>query len=69
MTVFPFSFALLWHLFPSKYNLFVKRIYFNEFIYFVDMKKFEKRIKAYSKNYMYRRKMRLLFGSWRGVSH
>lgn len=29
----------------------------------------EKRLKAYSKNYMFRRKMRLLFGSWRGVSH
>lgn len=29
----------------------------------------EKRLKAYSKNYMFRRKMRMLFGSWRGVTH
>lgn len=59
----------IYTLLRQKYNLFVKRIYFNEFVYFVDMQKFEKRIKAYSKNYMYRRKMRVLFGSWRGVSH
>jgi hypothetical protein len=26
-------------------------------------------MKAYSKNYLYRRKVRLLFGSWRGVTH
>jgi hypothetical protein len=44
-------------------------VYFNEIVYYFEMAKFEKRIKAYSKNFMYRRKMRLLFGSWRGVSH
>lgn len=53
----------------QKYNTFIKRVYFNEIVYFFEMAKFEKRIKAYSKNFMYRRKMRLLFGSWRGVSH
>lgn len=38
-------------------------------VYFLQIQKREKRVKAYSKNYMYRRKMRLLFGSWRGVTH
>jgi hypothetical protein len=53
----------------QKYNLFVKRIFFNEILYFTELNRREKRLKAYSKNYMYRRKTRLLFGSWRGVSH
>jgi hypothetical protein len=38
-------------------------------IYHTELKKRAKRMKAYSKNYMYRRKMRNLFGSWRGVTH
>lgn len=28
-----------------------------------------KRLDAYSRNYTYRRNMRLLFSSWRGVTH
>jgi hypothetical protein len=35
----------------------------------MQLQKREKRINAYSKNYFYRKRMRLLFGSWRGVSH
>jgi len=42
---------------------------FDEFNFYVQLVKREKRLKAYSKNYMFRRKLRLLFGSWRGVSH
>lgn len=53
----------------QKYSLFIKKIYFNEMVYHAELVKREKRLNAYSKNYMYRRKMRLLFGSWRGVSH
>jgi hypothetical protein len=59
----------IYNLLRQKYSLFVKRIYFNEILFYYEMQKHEKRIKAYSKNFMYRRKMRLLFGSWRGVTH
>ncbi len=52
-----------------KYTMFVKKIYFNEILYYTQMQKREKRIKAYSKNYMYRRNMRQLFYNWRAVSH
>ena len=38
-------------------------------LYFTQLKKREHRLKAYTKNFMYRRNMRLLFGSWRGVTH
>lgn len=38
-------------------------------VFFADLAKREKRIMAYSKNYMHRRKSRLLFCSWRGVTH
>ena len=53
----------------NKYNLFMKRVFYNEMLYFAELSKREKRLKAYSKNYMYRRRVRLLFCSWRGVSH
>ena len=53
----------------QKYNLHVKKVYFNEIVYHTQLFKREKRLNAYSKNYMYRRNMRLLFCSWRGVTH
>jgi hypothetical protein len=52
-----------------KYQTFIKRVYFNEILYFMQVQRREKRIKAYSKNFMYRRNMRQLFYSWRGVTH
>jgi hypothetical protein len=36
----------------------MKKVFFNEILYFADMQKREKRLNAYSKNYMYRRNMR-----------
>jgi hypothetical protein len=52
-----------------KNQTFIKRVYFNEILYFMQVQRREKRIKAYSKNFMYRRNMRQLFYSWRGVTH
>ena len=59
----------IFNLLRLKYSVFVKKIFFNEIVYFADLQKRDKRIMAYSKNYMHRRKSRLLFGSWRGVTH
>lgn len=56
-------------LLKQKYNLHVKKVFFNEILYHAECLKREKRLAAYSKNFMYRRKVRLLFCSWRGVSH
>jgi hypothetical protein len=53
----------------NKYNLFIKKVYFGEILFYTQMIKHEKRINAYSKNYMHRRKMRGLFYGWRGISH
>jgi hypothetical protein len=47
----------------------VKKVFFNEILYHTELIRREKRLNAYSKNYMFRRKVRLLFCSWRGVSH
>lgn len=49
--------------------MFIKKVFFNEMLYFAQVEKRGKRLKAYSKNYMYRRKMRKLFYNWRAVSH
>lgn len=59
----------IYSLLRMKYNNFLKKVYFNEILYFAEMQKREKRLKAYSKNYMYRRSMRRLFYNWRGVTH
>jgi len=61
--------AKIFSLLKHKYSLFIKRVYFNEILYFTQLSRREKRLAAYSKNYMYRRNMRHLFCSWRGVSH
>jgi len=53
----------------KKYQAFLKRTAFRLMEYLVQIRRRERRIKVYSKNYMYRRNMRLLFGSWRGVTH
>lgn len=53
----------------QKYNMHVKKVFFNEILYHTELVKREKRLNAYSKNYMYRRNVRLLFCSWRGVTH
>ena len=47
----------------------IKKVFFNEILYHTELVRREKRLNAYSKNYMFRRKVRLLFCSWRGVSH
>ena len=52
-----------------KYNTFIMRVYYGEMIYFAQLSKREKRLCHYSKNFMYRRKMRKLFYNWRAVSH
>jgi uncharacterized protein with PIN domain len=53
----------------KKYQAFLKRAAFRVMEFFVQIRKRERRIRVYSKNFMYRRNMRLLFGSWRGVTH
>jgi len=53
----------------KKYNMHVKKVFFNEILFFAEMQRREKRLRAYSKNYMYRRNERKLFYSWRGVTH
>ena len=52
-----------------KYQMHVKKVFFNEIVFHTQLVKREKRLNAYSKNYMYRRNMRRLFYSWRGVTH
>jgi hypothetical protein len=52
-----------------KYQMHVKKVFYNEMVFHTAMVKREKRLNAYSKNYMYRRNMRRLFYSWRGVTH
>lgn len=59
----------IYGLMKLKYQTFIKRVYFNEVLFFMQSQRREKRIKAYSKNFMYRRNMRQLFYSWRGVTH
>ena len=56
-------------LLKNKYNMHVKKVFFNEILYHTELARREKRLNAYSKNYMFRRKVRLLFCSWRGVTH
>ena len=53
----------------KKYQAFLKRAALRVMEFFVQIRKRERRIRVYSKNFMYRRNMRLLFGSWRGVTH
>ena len=53
----------------NKYSMFIKRIYFNEILYHAELSRREKRLNAYSKNYMHRRRVRNFFYSWRGVTH
>ncbi|CDW80263.1 UNKNOWN [Stylonychia lemnae] len=57
------------HILQQKYNLFIKRVAVRAMQYFKDIIQRERRIRVYTRNYMYRRNLRLLFGSWRGVSH
>jgi len=61
--------AKIYKLLQNKYNAFLEKIFFYEMVYYVELKRREKRLKAYSKNFMYRRRMRLLFEGWREVSH
>ncbi len=59
----------IYGLLKMKYEMHVKKVFFNEIVYHTELVRREKRLKAYSKNYMYRRNMRRLFYSWRGVTH
>lgn len=59
----------IFSLLKLKYQMHVKKVFFNEFVFHTQLIKREKRLNAYSKNYMYRRNMRRLFYSWRGVTH
>lgn len=60
---------LLYMVFDKKNKKFWKSIVLKIWKYFMELQKRKQRLNAYSKNLMYRRKMRILFGSWRGVSH
>ena len=53
----------------QKYRMFLKRVAFRAIEFQTQEDRRMRRAKIYSKNYIYRRKLRLLFGSWRGVSH
>ena len=55
--------------FRVKYGSYLTRVCVKAWIEFAKSELREKRLAAYSRNYMYRRKIRLLFCSWRGVSH
>ncbi len=55
--------------FDVKYGNYLQRISIKAWLEFAKYEKREKRLAAYSKNYMYRRRIRNLFCSWRGVSH
>ena len=59
----------IYGLLKMKYEMHVKKVFFNEIVFHTELVRSEKRLKAYSKNYMYRRNMRRLFYSWRGVTH
>ena len=61
--------ALNSKLLKQKYALFLKRVAFRAITYFMECEQRKRRIKICSRNMMYRRKLRLLFGSWRGVTH
>lgn len=49
--------------------MYLKRVAFKALEFQTEEDRRMKRNKIYTKNHMYRRKLRLLFGSWRGVSH
>jgi hypothetical protein len=49
--------------------MYLKRVAFRAIEYQTQEDRRMRRAKIYSKNYIYRRKLRLLFGSWRGVTH
>ena len=53
----------------QKYRMYLKRVAFRAIEYQTQEDRRMRRAKIYSKNYIYRRKLRLLFGSWRGVTH
>ena len=61
--------ALNSKLLKQKYALFLKRVAFRAITYFMECEQRKRRVKICSRNMMYRRKLRLLFGSWRGVPH
>jgi hypothetical protein len=53
----------------KKYQSYLKKTAFREIVYHAQLMQREKRLAAYSKNALFRRRLRLLFGSWRGVTH
>lgn len=59
----------IFRLLLAKYHRYLERVVFEQMLYHTQIAKRKKRLSTYSKNYMYRRRMRLLFGSWRGVTH
>lgn len=52
-----------------KYNLFLKNIGFELWKFFAKKSLQRKRLHAYNRNWVYRRKMEKFFCGWRGVSH
>lgn len=60
---------LLYRLVEGKYHQYLERMLINQLKEHVKQAKHMRRQTAYSKNFMYRRKMRLLFRSWKTISN
>lgn len=60
--------GLLHQMLQHKYGLYLKRVAFKSALDFRDLSKRKKRLAAYTQNYMHRRKMRLWYQAWRGIS-
>lgn len=56
-------------LFKHKQEVYLERLAFKAWVEFKANSKRRKRLENYSLNFMYRRRMRALFGSWRQVTH
>ena len=52
-----------------KQNAFEMRKIWKAWVYYTCVRKRKNRIAAYTRNRLYRRKLRRLFESWRGISH
>jgi hypothetical protein len=56
-------------LFDHKQDIYLQRVAFKAWLEYKQLSKREKRLEIYAVNRMYRKRMRLLFTSWRGVTH
>ena len=61
--------GLIYRLLEGKYHQYLERTLIKQWKEYVVESKKQKRLSAYSKNFMYRRRMRLLFRSWKSISN